>query len=267
MGSARCIFCASPDLTREHLWPKWAGAVLRPPDYKGKRSEVYIVKTKKTQTISREQKHHHGHTVDKSIRVVCGSCNNEWMSQLEDDVKPIALPLIQGDIFDLTPAMQVKLSQWVVLKTFVAEQHRPDEATFPQDARDAFKAHRTIPAGVRIFIGRCIAKSWSSTYMRHAALLSNDPAVVPNAGRKNVQTIALGMGDLFVFVTTSVTDGVDLHDFVDFGKKLIPLHPGSGNVIIWPPMYIISEGEAREIAWALEMLMQSHKTIWKETPQ
>jgi hypothetical protein len=108
-------------LSREHLWPKWAGAVLRPEGYKGKRSEKYIVKTKKTQTVLERTKNRHGHTTDKHLRVVCDACNNRWMSQLEDNVKSIALPLILGDIFDLTPEMQETLAMYIVSKEEATE--------------------------------------------------------------------------------------------------------------------------------------------------
>ena len=37
-----------------------------------------------------------GGAITKKLRVVCETCNNEWMSEIEDRVKPILAPLILG---------------------------------------------------------------------------------------------------------------------------------------------------------------------------
>lgn len=69
-----CLFCENPAGNREHLWPKWIHERKNfgPIRHKiGNRPEKIVGDPEQT------------------IKTVCSVCNNGWMSQLEDENKPI----------------------------------------------------------------------------------------------------------------------------------------------------------------------------------
>jgi hypothetical protein len=247
------------------MWPQWAAPHLGAKSYSGKRVEGFIVKTKKTQTISKEIKHRPGHTAAKRIRAVCETCNNTWMSAIESDVKGIATSMMLGENLDLTTHMQTTLAEWATLKIMVGENNRPNEAVFPQEDRDAFRRNRTIPSCLRIWVGRCMSGVWRAAYLRNAALLGFDPKVVPNGGRKNVQTTTIGIGELFIYSMACVTEGIDLNNFISIGNSLVPLWPISGSRLIWPPMRIVSVEDATRLAFVLDELIQNPNVLWHPT--
>jgi hypothetical protein len=94
----RCAFCRATEVTEEHVWPKW---------------------------ISRELGHHGGFTMPAphglrrmrlldSTAPVCSTCNNRWLSVLENDVQPVLGPLISGEERTLAPDEQRLLATWAV---------------------------------------------------------------------------------------------------------------------------------------------------------
>ena len=51
----------------------------------------------------------------------CKDCNSGWMSDLEEDVKPILGPMMNGRRTKLGSIEQLKLAEWAVLKSFVLD--------------------------------------------------------------------------------------------------------------------------------------------------
>jgi hypothetical protein len=73
--------------TREHILPQWLHQHIETPGVNLKHRAV----DEDGATLLRS--HHLNNFAYKSI---CGSCNHGWMSQLEADVKPLLLPLIEA---------------------------------------------------------------------------------------------------------------------------------------------------------------------------
>lgn len=259
-----CIFCGGRNLSGEHFWPKWAASILGTKSYSGQRTEGFIVKEAKTRVLSKTLKDRPGHVAAKKIRAVCMTCNNTWMSRIESAAKDIAIPIMRGEHLDISPAMQITLSEWITLKIMVGEYNRPSEAVTPQEDRDAFKQKKAIPSYFRIFIGRCLSDTWRNAYLRHAALLGlPGNAAPPNGGRKNTHTIAFGIGELFVFTMACVTEDIDLGNYIAFSDYLVPLWPASSGNLIWPHSKILSHDQANSIAAVLDRLIESPRTIWR----
>jgi hypothetical protein len=94
-----CAFCGSPPTTDEHVWAKWISEELR-----GRGSFV-------TQS-------EHGPRRQNSINItvpVCSTCNNRWLSVLENDVRPVLAPLVRGEKTALLSVRdQCLLASWGV---------------------------------------------------------------------------------------------------------------------------------------------------------
>src|ERR1700677_4836142 len=82
-----CAFCPhTAKLSAEHIVSAWMDELFVGP-----------VKTKITDTAGfvREWK---SSELDWKAKVVCGPCNNTWMSEIESKhAKPVMTPLIKGD--------------------------------------------------------------------------------------------------------------------------------------------------------------------------
>src|SRR4051812_4197374 len=118
----RCIFCGGGNIrgnsmSKEHLWPEWMHPYL--PKLPGaKKEDSYVRKTNKT-IVQKYKKAQQGHAYTKTLKVVCKNCNETWMSQIEENAKPILIPLLQGLSFALNEIDNVKLATWFALKIMV----------------------------------------------------------------------------------------------------------------------------------------------------
>ena len=140
-----------------------------------------------------------GHLRTKKLRVVCGDCNNGWMSALESAAKPTLTALITSQPRVLSPDDLGVLARWVALKVMVAECDVLDLAVTPPEVRKRFKADQQVPSDFRICIGQCGVDGWECGYHRHAATVGKSPLVTPQHQFKNIHSVAIGIGDLFIF--------------------------------------------------------------------
>jgi hypothetical protein len=104
----KCIFCGSPELTREHIFPRWTHRYL-PPRQKGRATQtigrVYPDREGDIKVIKLR-----GQMRDWKVECVCGgesnTCNNGWMREIENKSRPIIIPLIQGMDTRISPEDQ-----------------------------------------------------------------------------------------------------------------------------------------------------------------
>src|SRR5215471_18081397 len=99
---AHCIFCGptADKITREDIWPKW---ISKHHQRHGVGAQGYKARRRRLDEGLRE---FDTKEIDLKVRVVCKKCNNNWLSSLEDDVKPLAIPLMLGEESDLMPESQ-----------------------------------------------------------------------------------------------------------------------------------------------------------------
>lgn len=121
-----CAFCgASGAMSREHAWGDWIKGFL-PPDTV-LNHDVYstnddwsvpgkpVLSGQRTKKIS-------GAPRSLRLPVVCASCNNGWMSRIEQQMAiPILGPLLRGDHRTLTIDDQTGLALWVEMKMMVKQ--------------------------------------------------------------------------------------------------------------------------------------------------
>jgi hypothetical protein len=98
--------------TREHILPQWLHSHIELP---GVRLEHRAVDE---QGITLLRSHGLNNFTLKSL---CNSCNNGWMSRLEADVKPLLLPLIEGkrSAGSLTAEETSLLARWAFKTAFM----------------------------------------------------------------------------------------------------------------------------------------------------
>jgi len=115
----RCVFCGSEsDLTREHVLPDWLteiGLELKPSiHHVGPINELPRRWTSKP--------------FRTTVKMVCGSCNSGWLSELEGATKPILTPLIQGEGRRIPYEDQALIAAWTCKTALVSLLISSDEA-------------------------------------------------------------------------------------------------------------------------------------------
>lgn len=183
-------------------------------------------------------------------RVVCGPCNSGWMGGLEEEVRPIMLPLMLGQPATLTAKDQEVLARWLAMKIMVAECSERSEMVVPADEKRRFLSDGTFPIGFRAQIYDCGQGNWQSRMHRRALTIGTDREAVLATTARNVVSVAFGIGRLLAFVTVvrDVQLGIDANPAYDASREIYPF---TGEPITWPPAKRLTHGEATRVAESL----------------
>jgi hypothetical protein len=141
-----CAFCTHVGpLSNEHIFAKWVRDLLSGP------ADAFYIGG----ASNRNERFATG-AIDWKAKVVCSSCNNTWMSEIEEvHAKPVLTPLVTGSEIDVPIAQAMARSIAIyAFKTAVVQDHagRRLEPFFSARLRHAFKATHSIPGNVRIWI-------------------------------------------------------------------------------------------------------------------
>src|SRR5229473_1855255 len=109
-----CIFCDTDgQRSDEHIWPDWIGKRLP------LRGKVSLRRLRPDGTWERRN----AIAFTSRITEVCLGCNGGWMKDIEDNVIPVAEPMIFGmKKVRLDHQDQQKLAAWVYLRTLVVQR-------------------------------------------------------------------------------------------------------------------------------------------------
>ena len=259
----KCIFCSGSSLSKEHIWPKWSHPLLDKLGVAGIANVSELTKGRVGRVISHAIKERQGPTYNRRLRVVCETCNNVWMGSFEGTLKPILTPLICGELGTLDASKQKLVAQWAVLKTMVNEQTEKDEEVFTEQQRREFMANRTIPSSTVVWIGRSYSGPWLNAVRRCSANLTSSPdkaSIAPLSTpitKKNVQTTALGVGQLFIYVMVSNSPSVQLQDYLAVEKVLVQIWPTATQSILLPLHQFLTPSAAENISLALDHLLNT----------
>lgn len=269
----QCVFCDSPDLTREHVWPEWMRSfVPRPtkdrPGHAVSHRRVDPGTGKIVNRLLRGRLHRNSRPFGTYLPVVCGICNTGWMSRLQTDAKPMLQQFLMGRRIALSSDQQLVLAAWVAMFTMVVEFADVDTAVTPRGHRFQFAKDRIPPRGWTIWIGH-MGGALGFTFFNHfSCTVGLPPACLPL--HSNMQATGFKIGSLFV-QTYSVLPPLpqmpeaDRSAFADcFGLRCLwPLR----GLVLAPPSCILDASRADAISRAfIPAEMQADvRPLW-ETP-
>jgi len=249
-----CVFCGGSPVTKEHVWSDWLRAHI--PRHMRKWSSYKA--TEYSTGIESAARKRPGAVHDWQVRCVCQDCNTGWMSRLENKIKPILGPLVDGQCGRLSEQDQYILATWITLKVMIAEFDNPERVTVHHMQRKMMKRRQQPPKfGWRIWISRYDRDQWIPHYINNTLNITPATAPLHSIGayipvkRYNTQSVTLVIGKLFVHVIHSTARAnVRLFRFPEpAGTKLRRIWPISGYSIKWPPA-IMSDDEADQAAGA-----------------
>lgn len=259
-----CIFCDNPVTSKEHIWSKWMHPLLDGNKFGYNR-----------QTITRWPDHKEhisgplgkpGNVSDIQVRAVCKTCNNGWMNRQEQLVRPFFEPMIKGENTLLNSEQLRELSVWCAIKFIVMEHSAIGTAVTPRDARLKLREEGKIPEYFRIYTGNHNSKSLSGA-VRHSHTISLS-AVGPkpdlNGTDKNIQTITLLMGRLFIHLNAARVDGFEIEKAFWISRVWdeCRIWPNANCSLTWPRRPLLSDTGLAMIANTLDTLFTSGKVTW-----
>jgi hypothetical protein len=219
---AQCLFCANPANSREDLWPLW---VL----------ERVNTREKIRRTIGKKASYH---TVSRKIRIksVCTTCNNEWMSKLEEQCIPLIGSLLEDVAFRLDSSTQLLVALWTTKIAMVLDslKENPKKFYLRTDC-EKLKDTRSIPAGTTIWMGRYFGRTLHTGFATFTALDKSVPAA-------DCSTMTIVIGHLILEVTSVRFRHEYRNRVVGFqpnpgrwDQLLIPIWPTVSDAAFWPP--------------------------------
>lgn len=235
-----CLFCGfAGRLTEEHVFPKW----LRALGYDGVGWRETLSGPQLVRTALQQ-----GGPFTKTLKIVCGPCNNGWMSAMEDAAKPLLIEMFgttPPHQVVRTPGQQLILARWAY-KTIcvIAQINATTPPRVPLAHCRTFYANDEIPQGVQMWIGTASIKieDLGATLVESQIVPHN--ANVTFHGRTTVAPMYQGRFRLLnvVFDVTGTGpadngDQVILESTLDgeLARALIPIVPPTLPQLWWPP--------------------------------
>ena len=241
-----CIFCGESAPSTEKLWSGWTFKNLRKavPD-----NQWHPVLDDHPDTPDDRRlaysKIHNDDVPKLKIKAACGICNNGWISRLDEQVKPILVPLMKGESRVLTQADVSSIARWITLKVMLLEFAAPEAPVTCPEQHKELRSLLRIPAQWQISIAAHPGKRWRARSTRYGAYIvsKRDMAKIPqNLFTKNVQFILLGMDRLLFVVLCNNVPGKSILGLKIDTRVIRPLHPFVGN-LVWPPTITLTDDD------------------------
>ncbi len=265
-----CIFCgknrddgAQHNLTKEDVWPTWLSKYV-PRDLKSHTSGIGLVHRGHVEKTSAKVD---GDPRSRRVKLICASCNNGWMSRLQENAKPLVLALVQGKSTILSQKDQYTLATWCAMSVMTSDFFIPDRHAIPQIERDLLRTSTQIPNDTwKIWIGRFIRKDWVPHWTKNSMPIvdgdvdENAPLPPPNT-----QSTTLVFGELYVHAFSSVFPIVVAKPWITDKRfeKIIQLWPVWEQFIAWP-INPITDREADDIAGEIFSVLDNlERASWK----
>ena len=207
-------------MSNEHLWPEWMHPNL--PKIPNARNWTAIALQTQDNMTTTRKKPQMGHVFTKKIKAVCKKCNETWMGDIEENLKPILKPIILGRSTAINHDDRTALANWLTLKFLVADHDREATPISSTKMLSRFKTHQEIPQGLKIWIGYHNVFEWSAGIWSRGLFTSFVPKAPIGRRRNNVKTTAYGAGHLFALICLSLVDRISLEIDNPFTAKLWP---------------------------------------------
>jgi hypothetical protein len=263
-GRRLCLFCAGPGLSREHIWADWLKAYIKKDDPRHEISSLFHPAPQRPEMI-KEIKKQEGDVRSRRLRVVCKTCNNGWMSRLQNRAKPILIPLLTGESATLSILDQQIIAAWATMTVMVGEYIKAETAVITQSERDHLRLTNTPPPTWKIWIANLAVTDLSAWVSGRFPVIKSEDIAHPHDNgipRPNVQETSFIVGKLFIrTVSSPFPEIVNLRQFTveDERSLIIPIWPQRFDELVWPPRIAIGKDDwVIAVSRLFELIERSH---------
>ena len=203
--AGKCVFCGEPGLTHGHVWPDWLNNILPyTATHHEETTGIFSTFVPEVPGPEKRVRMRQGHARSRKPRNTCGKCNSGWMSQIEDEVIPVATSLINGELFQLDEISQRKLAAFLCLISMRLEFLGRMRAIPPSD-RLYLREHHVPPVMWTIWITKYGGKRPDEHWSRYCGMqVGSTPAdkVGPDYCNTQVTTLVIGQLCAHLFSST-----------------------------------------------------------------
>lgn len=189
-----------------------------------------------------EHRHEHGEVQRQWIsplfattaRIVCGSCNNGWMSRLESVAKPFVGPLVQGKSVILEPFTQVLVATWAFKTALCFDKTNIGSGNVLASEYASFGVNQLPPAYCQVWMGgyNWIEESLAANFL--SRLDQRHPSTLGEVLPFGLWKITFTVGYLLFNVVGPTIEGRTFAiDWGPFGTMVERVWP-VGAAISWP---------------------------------
>jgi len=171
----QCIFCGGFGVTKEHVIPPWIGRALDGTSTHRVAISMDINLRELTLSTGTPPRTLQGHIFTRKVRGVCRSCNEGWLSRLEQHVRPMLVPLIADQQVVLTVDDQRTLACWVATTAMVNQFFSPTYVVTPHEERRYLMSRGFPPDNWAIFAAPLCGEKWSTMIQSEAGTLGRTP--------------------------------------------------------------------------------------------
>lgn len=224
-----CIFCGERASTLEDVWPQWlmkrfplSDTARMDADLGGRK--LYSRPIAKPELL---------------LKKLCQTCNNGWMSRLEDEVKPVVESILDDTLQVLDVPMQLTLAQWAVKTAMVLEAIDSNRRWFySENERQQMCDARTLPQRTSVWIAKCVDQPNVYSGANDLWTTSGDNGI-------HGFTVTMAFGPLALQVMTIRTPAsIPLHIAMTYAVRegpwdqlLVQVWPISQDIRVWPPSH------------------------------
>ena len=263
----QCLFCSREANSREHFYPEWAKALLTELyPYRSHSLDDFVVGGTEVQKVT-STKTRTGDARSSPIKVVCSTCNERWMSKLQDQNKEIIIAIGKRQKVGLSDEEQLSLSKWAIMTSMVIEYFHPNLAFSTFEEREGFAKTGDIPANWIVWLAAFKGELWTghNHFGKHMFIGHTDQPQPIGIG---IQSTAWVVADTF-FLTARRSE-VPLHFKYYVGEKLPEINMSVQIPKIWPvsnPLNIpiVDDDTADDISRApLRVAQPDSRRAWEK---
>lgn len=148
--ATKCGFCGRSGVTKDYLWPEWLRRAIEDSGTvgKGKKSGAAGKRGAKSKPSRSE-------TLETKVGMSCKTCNQGWMSALENEAKPLLTAMaFSGEKTVINEEGRLVLVRWGLKTAMVYEYTETDDHYFSAPERLAFKERFEVPPNVWVWAAR-----------------------------------------------------------------------------------------------------------------
>ncbi len=235
-----CIFCRNntAKLTLEDVLPMW---------YLRRRRGLGLFTHVSWSGTGPE--HRHESPLKVGVKIVCGACNNFWMSDIQREASRLLEKMIDGQPITLDSQDQRAVAAWLMMTAITWQFAVPGGKPIPEHFINDFyalSAPRKPSTGVAVWIGRYSGPSRMATYccdIARTIRANPESAARIDTGRDAPPFGATICLESFVAQVAGFSLPQTRVRFVlrDAMKFWQPIWPPSPDPVSWPPQESIDE--------------------------
>ena len=221
-SAVRCAFCGGRGpFTAEHVFPEWAARLVGAGRF-AVRSARLNEPVRRWQAVR---------SFGFTVRDVCQSCNNEWMSELETLAMPILQPMIRpvGSV-TLDADQQLVLACWLS-KVAILHEYAATRRYFRVADRASLLRRGAPPPGVQIWIGAYVGSRTGTLWGGPCTFAGGRP---PQHVPGLLTTLNLGQFAAQL-LAHRLRDSMRVRGQYDFSRLVLRIWPPLVERVTWPP--------------------------------